>query len=55
LPAPEGPKIARTLAAQLGLRADATPLGRQAFWLWARRPAPEAFRLIEPHEGMPTE
>lgn len=42
-----GPEIARRLAVQLGLRADAGPLGRQQFWLWTRRPAPGAFELLE--------
>jgi hypothetical protein len=52
VPAAEAVKIARTMAARLALRADATPLGRQAFWLWARTPKPGAFKLIEPHAGL---
>ena len=52
IPATDGVKIAKGLAAKLALRADATPLGRQAFWLWARNPKPHAFELVEPHEGL---
>lgn len=48
-PACAGPALAKTIAAKVGLRADASPLGRQAFWLWTRNAhsTPSAFQLIE--------
>jgi len=52
LPAAAGPKIAKHWAAKLGLKADPTPMGRQAYWLWARQGPARAFELIEPHEGL---
>ena len=58
LPFSSGLKFADAKAKALELtkgmmiRLDATPLGRQAFWLWARPPGPDGFKLIEPHKGM---
>jgi len=43
--------LAKWLACTLALRADASPLGRQDFWFWAKQPAPHAFELITPCEG----
>jgi hypothetical protein len=43
--------IAKWLARELELRADASPLGRQNFWFWARQPGPRGFRLVSPCEG----
>ena len=34
------------------MKADATPLGRQVFFLWARDLKPRAFELIEGHAGV---
>lgn len=47
LPGSAGPEIAKTLARKLKLKADRSPLGRQAAWLWARALPPRAFELIE--------
>jgi len=49
LPADQGPLIAKRLAARLNISADPSALGRQAFWLWTREPAVNAFKLIEEH------
>jgi hypothetical protein len=49
LPNDQGPVIAKKLAAKLNVKADPAALGRQAFWLWTRTPAPNAFKLIEEH------
>lgn len=42
-----GPKIAKHWAQQIGLLADPTPLGRQARWLWVRKPCAGAFEVID--------
>ncbi|MGD0088568.1 MAG: hypothetical protein ABSE73_01485 [Planctomycetota bacterium] len=47
LPASQGPVIAKMFADKLGLKADRSSLGRQAFWLWSRDPQPHGFELIE--------
>ena len=40
--------IAKWLARELDLKADASPLGRQNFWFWVRQPKPNGFALIAP-------
>ena len=48
LPATAGPTFAKRLAADLKLRCDPAPLGRQCFWLWERTPKnPNSFKLVE--------
>ena len=46
-----GIEWAKKIAADLKLKADASPLGRQQWWLWSRRTAPRAFELIVPQAG----
>ena len=55
VPASEGPRLAKTLARKLGLKADPSSLGRQSHWLWTSAPVPDAFKLIAPHLGVPNE
>lgn len=47
-------KFAKRLVARLGIQADPTPLGRQAFWFWARTPGADSFRLIAEDDGLET-
>jgi ribonuclease HI len=47
--AKDGPAFAKKFATALKLKADATPLGRQCFWHWAKTPGSNGFKLIEPH------
>jgi hypothetical protein len=49
IPAIHGKEIAKGIARKLGIKADPSALGRQAFWLWVRNPMPDAFKLIEDH------
>jgi len=41
-----GLTLAKRVVDELRLSADRTPIGRQQFWLWVRKPAPAAFELI---------
>ena len=43
----EGPKIAKAVIDELGIRADPTALSRQAFWLCCAEPGENAFKCIE--------
>lgn len=51
-PASDGPRIAKAIAAELGMKADPSALGRQAFWMWSANTSNHSFRLILPHEGI---
>ena len=48
----DGSRLAKRIAASLGLRADSSPSGRQAFWFWIREPLADSFKLIENHGEM---
>lgn len=47
LPPTETASFARAIVHELGIKADATALSRQAFWLWCGSRVQDSFKLIE--------
>jgi len=45
----DGKAKALELTTGVWIKLDATPLGRQAFWLWARKPGERGFEIVEEH------
>ncbi len=43
----DGVKIVKYIARKIGLLADRSNLGRQAFWFWVKHPTEKGFQVIE--------